>query len=205
MATIIAEKLTVGSRWPNVSDWRPLLLVPYHSEGMYDPDRHHRRSIRLRGYDYSQAGAYFVTLCVHGRECLLGEVAEREVRLSQIGALVEACWQELPRHYVHVDLGAFVVMPNHVHGVIVLTGDVGAGFKPAPTGSAGKRHALTEVVRALKTFSTRRVNTLREMPGLPLWQRNYYERVIRDEAELARISQYIIDNPASWADDEYHP
>ena len=159
----------------------------------------------MRGYDYSQAGAYFVTLCVHGRECLLGEVAEREVRLSQIGALVEACWQELPRHYAHVDLGAFVVMPNHVHGVIFLTADVGAGLKPAPTASTGKRHPLTEIVRALKTFSTRRVNTFRESPGLPVWQRNYYERVIRDEAELERINQYIVDNPASWADDEYHP
>ncbi len=180
------------------------LPIEQHSGSMYDPEIHHRRSIRVKGYDYSQAGAYFITMCVRERECLLGEVVDGKVQPSGIGAVVEACWRDLPRHYAHVDLGEFVIMPNHVHGIIILTSDVGdnvgAGFKPAPT----KRHGLTEVVRAFKTFSTRRINVLRETPGLQLWQRNYYERIIRDEAELGRISQYIVDNPARWLEDEYH-
>ncbi len=107
----------------------------------YDPGRHHRRSIRLKGYDYSQAGAYFVTICVADGQSLLGEVVDGVMRMSRFGEIVQTCWDDLPRHYPHVQLDAFVVMPNHVHGVIMLVDDdvpadsVGAGFKPAPKGN----------------------------------------------------------------------
>jgi len=101
----------------------------------YDPNRHHRRSIRLKNYDYSQAGAYFVTICTHGHIHLFGEVVDGEMRLNPFGEIVQAVWFDLPQHYGHVQLDAFVVMPNHVHGIIVLTADpvVGAGLNPAPT------------------------------------------------------------------------
>ncbi|MBC7234050.1 MAG: transposase [Chloroflexi bacterium] len=198
----------------------------------YDPDLQRRRSIRLKGYDYSQSGAYFVTICVQDRTCLFGEVINGEMRLNEWGQVVQAAWQDLPNHLSHVQLDEFVVMPNHVHGIIMITDDadhVGAGSKPTlragskPTPRAGlepaptttttvctdadtrKRHGLPEIVRQFKTFSARRINECRHTPGSPVWQRNYYEHVIRDEEDLQRIRQYIVDNPANWAKDEDNP
>lgn len=97
--------------------------------------KRNRRSIRLKGCDYSRAGAFFVTVCVQNRECLLGDIVDGKMMLNDAGRMVETVWDELPNHYGHVDLDSFVVMPNHVHGIIVLRGTVGAGFKPAPTGN----------------------------------------------------------------------
>ena len=167
------------------------------------------------------------------------------MRLSEAGRIVQAVWHELPRHYPHARLDAWVVMPNHVHGIVLLTsadaggvddGDgvvevgaglsagagagssakagvglsagVGAGLKPAPTGDGGggaPRHALPEIVRGFKTFSARRINALQGTQGSSFWQRNYYEHVIRNEAALNRIRQYIMDNPARWDDDPENP
>ncbi|MDP9371527.1 MAG: transposase [Chloroflexota bacterium] len=207
----------------------------------YDPRVHHRRSIRLKGYDYSQAGAYFVTICVRWRERLLGEVVDGETCPNAYGAIVARCWDDLPRHYPTVELDAFVVMPNHVHGVILLTnpvaGDVGAGLKPArsqaaalspasvatersgaglkpaPTGDGAivdemageKRRALSEIVRAFKTFSARRINEARGTAGSPVWQRGYWDHIIRNDRSLRRFQAYIIDNPARWEMDQLHP
>lgn len=169
----------------------------------YDPKKHHRRSIRLKGYDYSQAGAYFVTICVHGGQPLLGTIKDGRMLQNPNGALAEHAWFDLPNHYPHVELDAFVVMPNHVHGIIVLTDvDVGAGLKPAPT---TKRHGLSEIVRAFKTFSARRINKLRDATGNRFWQRNYYEHIVRNDMALDRIRQYIANNPAKWHNDKLHP
>ncbi len=165
---------------------------------------HRRRSIRLKGYDYSQAGAYSITVCTQYRACLFGEIVNGEMRHNDAGRMVHSVWDELPLHYSHVDLDAFVVMPNHVHGIIILTdtAGVGAGLKPAP---AAKRHGLPEIIRALKTFSARRINESRNAPGTPIWQRNYYEHIIRNDDALNRIRQYIADNPANWETDENNP
>jgi REP element-mobilizing transposase RayT len=100
----------------------------------YDPEKHHRRSIRLKGYDYTQPGAYFITICTHGRECLFGEIIDGEMHLNEAGQIVVQTWQDLPNHVPNVQLDAFVIMPNHVHGIIIITeraGGIGAGFKPA--------------------------------------------------------------------------
>jgi len=161
----------------------------------YDPERHNRRSIRLKNYDYTSAGAYFVTICVKNRECLLGNIADGTVQLNSYGEIVNTVWHGLPNYYPHIELDAWVVMPNHVHGIILLTNrstvaTVGAGLKPAPTGviaddqhpangdknhanSNQKRHGLPEIVRAFKTFSSRHINEMRQSPGTPVWQRNY--------------------------------
>ncbi|WP_295433997.1 transposase [uncultured Thiodictyon sp.] len=168
-----------------------------------------RGSMRLKGYDYAQAGAYFVTICVQDRLCLFGEVISGLFVSNQFGALVAQAWNDLPNHYPHVSLDQFVVMPNHVHGIIILT-DVGAGLKPAPTAiglnpAPSKRHALPEIIRALKTFSARRINEIRQSPGISVWQRNYYEHVIRSEADYTRIAEYIINNPCRWSEDSLHP
>jgi putative transposase len=174
---------------------------PYEVE-MYNPDEHHRKSIRLRNYDYTQAGAYFVTVCTHDAVCMLGAVVDGKVVLSNAGRIVERCWDNLPYHYPHVQLDAFVIMPNHVHGIIILMDYVGAGLKPAPTGL--RRHGVPEIVRAFKTFSSRSINQLRHTPGTPVWQRNYYEHVVHNEDDLREIRRYIDDNPARWAEDEYN-
>jgi len=178
----------------------------------YDPQRHRRRSIRLKGYDYSQPGAYFVTVCTHHLACLFGDVVDGEMELSDVGQIVQACWDDLSNHYQHVRLDAFVIMPNHVHGIIVLMDydnidNVGAGFKPAPTETPApvKRHGLPEIVRAFKTFSSRHINQWRGTPGTPVWQRNYYEHIIRDSNEFNHIRQYTTYNAARWLEDENHP
>ncbi|MFH1023991.1 MAG: transposase [Planctomycetota bacterium] len=166
-----------------------------------NPVAHDRRSIRLKGYDYAQAGAYFMTVCAHERRCVFGDVVDGEMRLNDAGCIVRTVWDALPEHYPHVQLDEFVIMPNHIHGIIVLS-DVGAGLKPAPT--LEKRHGLPEIVRAFKSFSARRINESCRTRGIPVWQRNYYEHVIRNDDDLNDIRSYIAANPAGWAADEYH-
>lgn len=166
----------------------------------YDPNRHHRRSIRLKGYDYSQAGAYFITLCTQDRACLFGKVVNGEMRLNDAGRMVLAEWNRLPERFPHLVLDAFVVMPNHVHGILVITDPaptvgatvVGATLVVAPTVGniigAFKSRVTVEYIRGVKTS------------GWPpfrgrLWQRNYYEHIIRNERALNAIRQYIMENP----------
>ena len=159
-----------------------------------------RRPLRLRGYDYAQAGAYFVTVCVQDRVSLFGDAADGEMRLNVLGSMVDAAWRALPQHYPHVHLDRFVVMPNHFHGIVVLrpVEDCGGGSQ------AGKRHGLPEIVRAFKTFSARRINEVRGTQGVPIWQRSYYEHVIRDEADYQRIAEYVAENPRRWSEDSLY-
>ncbi len=173
----------------------------------YNIKIHHRRSIRLQGYNYSRVGAYFVTICTKNRECLFGEVMDGQMQLNDVGKILQATWDALPDHYSHVELDAWVIMPNHAHGIIVLDSTVGAGLKPAPTTtkSAPTRHGLPEIVRALKTFSSRRINGLRQTPGAKIWQRNYWEHIVRNESEMNHIREYIQNNPGQWEMDRLHP
>ena len=193
----------------------------------FDPHKHHRRSIRLKGYDYTQPGAYFVTLCTWQRECLFGDVMGGEIRLNEMGRIVLHAWQDLPRHYPYLHLGAFCVMPNHVHAIMVLVeddpgrgGSEGSAFsmpdqawndalespeQPQTRPYTPVRHGLPELVRAFKSFSARRVNILRQTPGVPVWQRNYYEHIIRSEDEWRKIHDYILTNPARWDEDRENP
>ena len=169
-----------------------------------------RRLMRLQGFDYTRQGAYFITICTRNRECLLGDVGEGRMHLNEAGLFAQAAWEDLPRHYPHVALDAWTIMPNHVHGIVVLTERVkappeGSGLKPDPTNANAVRHGLPEVVRAFKTFSARRINVFRGAVGAPFWQRNYYEHVIRNEESLNRIRQYILDNPARWHEDPENP
>jgi len=169
-------------------------------------EQYHRRSIRLKDYDYAKAGAYFVTTCTWQREYAFGEIMNGLVQLNRRGEIVQAVWDDLPNHYALVQLDAFVVMPNHIHAIIVLEDNteqasVGAGLRPAPTtpSTLAARPALPEIVRAFKSFSARRINESRQTAGRPVWQRNYFEHVIRDERELITIRRYILNNPLQWA------
>ncbi len=184
---------------------------------------HNRRSIRLKGYDYTQPGAYLVTLVTQGRLSLFGEIVQDEMRVSKLGRIVQRAWLDLPCHYPYVLLDEFCLMPNHVHGIIVLTDDDGRGGSvddprlpgrqldlPTEVPSlaletrphkAASRQALSEVVRGFKSFSSRRINAVRHTEGTPVWQRNYYEHIIRNQAEWEQIRFYIRENLAHWLDD----
>ena len=167
-------------------------------------------SKRLPRHDYSQPGAYFITICAADRRCIFGEVADGEIRLNKNGLIVAEQWARLPSHYPDASLDEFVIMPNHVHGIICLSdgnpSSVGAGFKPARASQPTKRRdGLPEIIRGFKTFSSRRINQLRGTPGNPVWQRNYYEHVVRGEDDLDRIRRYIVENPLKWADDPENP
>ncbi len=171
----------------------------------YDPDTHARRSIRLPGYDYAQPGAYFVTLCVHQRECLLGEITDGEMMLNEFGRVVMECWPWLAKQYPHVTVDEWIVMPNHFHGILMIVDAVcRGGSRTAPTN--GTTHKpLGRLIGAFKTVSTKRINAIRDTPGLPVWQRNYYEHIIRNEEELNHIRQYIVANPRNWEFDQENP
>jgi REP element-mobilizing transposase RayT len=170
----------------------------------YNPEIHHRHSIRLKDYDYSRSGAYFLTLCTWRRECLLGDIADGEMLLNDMGRIVLEAWERLGTRYEHVHLGEWIIMPNHLHGIIVIDDyrrDSKGGSRTAPTG----RKPLGQLIGAFKTVSTKEVNRLRDNHGCPLWQRNYYERVIRNEGELLRACEYIVNNPMKWESDSDNP
>ncbi|MDO8750717.1 MAG: transposase [Dehalococcoidia bacterium] len=171
-------------------------------------ESHHRRSIRLPKYDYSLPGAYFITICTFQRLPLFGEIANGEMRLTPHGHAAQDCWRSLADHFSIVTLDAFVVMPNHVHGVLLLTSVGAQHAAPLPQQPSKPHvapHSLGAFVRGFKSAVTREVNALRQFPGVPVWQRNYYEHIIRDDDELNRIRQYIIDNPSKWNEDENNP
>ncbi|MFA5056129.1 MAG: transposase [Dehalococcoidia bacterium] len=172
----------------------------------YDPDIHHRRSRRLEGYDYSQAGAYFITVCTRNRECLFGDVIDGVMALSDVGRVVEEEWMKSADIRKEIELDAFVIMPNHIHGIIVIANDCRGVWLYAPTGTLrSPSRTIGALVRAFKSACTIRINDMRNSRGTPVWQRNYYEHVTRDEDDLNRIRQYVIDNPARWAEDENNP
>lgn len=162
----------------------------------FNPDIHHRRSIRLKEYDYSAIGAYFVTICAFQRECLFGDVVNGEMRLNECGMIIQDTWDDLPKHYSHVELDQFVIMPNHVHGIVVLN---------PVTETSSKRHGFPEIVRAFKSFSAKHINQLRDNPGCPVWQRNYFERVMRNDTDLSKAREYIVNNPIKWELDKENP
>jgi len=176
----------------------------------HNPDRHHRRSIRLKGYDYSTAGAYFVTLCVKGRENLLGDIVDDNMQLNEYGRIVETAWEWLGQQYPYVDLDEWVVMPNHLHSIIVICDDC-RGDSPEGDSRKGDsriaptRKPLGRLVGAFKTVSTKEINLIRGTPAATIWQRNYYEHIIRNEGELARIRKYIDENPLKWDLDQENP
>ena len=181
---------------------------------VYNPEIHHRRSLRLKGYDYSQTGAYYVTLVLERKLCLFGEVVGTEMQLNEAGKMVCGIWEALPNRFPTITIDIFIVMPNHLHGIIIINqhtdhkSTVGASLVDAQSEDA--LPALGTVIGAYKSLTTveytRGVKTMKWTPfPRRLWQRNYYEHVIRNDNSLNHIRQYIINNPGQWAFDRENP
>jgi REP element-mobilizing transposase RayT len=185
----------------------------------HNPQIHHRRSIRLQEYDYSQEGAYFVTICIHKKEILLGEIIEGQMVLNEYGELIRTEWLKTAQMRENILLDEFVVMPNHFHCIIVIA-DKGRGvLQYAPNGRSTLQRAPTAreqfgkpvsnsiptIVRLFKSTTTKQINQIRRSPGDAVWQRNYYEHIIRDEDDLIQIQEYIVNNPLKWQFDHENP
>ncbi|HLX11449.1 MAG TPA: transposase [Bacteroidota bacterium] len=164
----------------------------------------------MKGFDYTQGGAYFITICTHDQECLMGEVLAEEMKLNDFGQIVDEEWKITSNLRPSVELDEYVIMPDHLHGIIILTEQESNAqsrgtLQRAPTIERfGKptSNSIPTIVRLFKSASTARINKMRNMPGSPFWQRNYYERVIRNERELNAIRQYIYENPQrKWQKD----
>ena len=177
----------------------------------FDPQKHRRRSIRLKGYDYTQSGAYYITIVTYQRQHLFGEVVNGEMRLNELGQIARDEWFKtaLLRPYVELHEDEFVVMPNHAHGIIwihhnIVGAGVGAERRSVPTLIKPNvpPKSLGAIVRAYKSAVTYAVNALQNQHGAVLWQRNYYEHIIRDEKDLQAKRDYIMDNPLNWEDDD---
>ena len=175
---------------------------------------HNRRSIRVKGYDYTQPGYYFITLVAKNRYCIFGSIAESDIKLNEIGELVVSCWLRIPDNFEHTTLDEFILMPNHLHGIIVIEEAVGMGeafggipqnvdnissLNASPLQPIGtKSGSLGAIIQNFKSVSTRIVNKQFFKPGNKIWQRNYFERIIRNERELNAITCYIQQNPIRW-------
>jgi REP element-mobilizing transposase RayT len=191
----------------------------------YNPNIHHRRSIRLKGYDYSQAGLYFVTICVKNRECLFGNIADGEMILNDAGQMVESEWLKLPERFTNIVLHEYIVMPNHFHAILQIVGAtlvaaqnntvaqnnmIDATEKGQPQGIAPTRKTVGDMVGAFESITTvEYIRGVKNKNWKPfdgkLWQRNYWEHIICNEKSYQTISDYIINNPLKWNDDKLNP
>ena len=183
----------------------------------YDAEIHHRRSIRLKEY-YSQAGAYFATICTHERKFLFGDIFEGQMILNGFGKIAKTEWLRTAEIRKNIFIDEFIIMPNHLHGNIFICDPhdvraqaVGAHcnvpLHSAQTERFGKstHNSIPTIVKLFKSTVTKQINELRNTPGQPVWQLNYFERVIRDEDELNRIREYIRYNPLKWDEDRDNP
>ncbi len=179
-----------------------------------------RRSIRLKGYDYGQAGMYFVTICVKDRENLFGEIKNEEMILNELGKIVQEEWLKTPEIRKEIELDEFIIMPNHLHGIVIICTDdlVGAnGRSPLQLAESGRSplqirtngrsplrmqpKSVSSLMAGFKSSTNSKINLLRHSPCAPVWQRNYYEHIVRNEQSLDKIRNYIYNNPGSWPDD----
>jgi REP element-mobilizing transposase RayT len=212
-----------------------ITVVAFEAEALVSKtENFHRRSIRLKSYDYGSVGAYFITICAWKNECLFGSTGDGKIHLTSLGTIVEEEWLRTADLRANVRLDEYVIMPNHFHAIIWLTSERtgtedrsgksptdGRGTPTDGRGTACRAHpnfaipaekigqpiagTLPTIIRAFKSAVTVRVNKTRNSPGPPVWQRNYFERVVRDEEELHRFREYILLNPERWEEDKENP
>jgi putative transposase len=180
----------------------------------FNPDIYHRHTIRLKGHDYSQHGYYFVTICTQGKWCLFGKIEEKQMVFNDSGKMISRWWNELKNKFTNVEIDDYVIMPNHCHGIINIVDSAGADRCTCPdnnmgehTGSPLQERPISEVIKWFKTMTTNEyIRNVKQNYWQPfdgkLWQRNYYEQIIRDEASLQRVREYINMNPLQWQQDK---
>jgi REP element-mobilizing transposase RayT len=174
----------------------------------FDPEKHHRQSIRLRNYDYSQPGYYFLIICTHKKQCWLGEIKNDRMYLNQIGKIVAREWLHTPKIRPNVQLDEWVIMPNHLHGIVIINEHI-SGLVDEKITLSGARNeplrqesnSISSFVAGFKSAVSKRINLLRDNRDIPIWQRNYYESIIRDENALRVIREYIFNNSFQWKKD----
>ena len=176
----------------------------------YDSQKYRRRSIRLKDYDYSQAGAYFITICAYNRACIFGDILEGQIKLNQYGEIVNLEWLKTNNMRTNLVLDAYIVMPNHIHGIISISHfdhRMGTMQRAHTFEHFGKpvSNSIPTIIRLFKSSVTKQINALRGTPGVPVWQRNYYEHVIRNEDDLSEIREYILNNALKWDLDSENP
>lgn len=198
----------------------------------YDPQKHNRQSPRMQGYDYGSPGWYFVTICTHDRQCIFGEIIDGKMALNKCGRIAQQEWKKTESIRDNVILDAFVIMPNHMHGIVGIVdsdNNVGAYRHTPPhrhtplrdtksSTESGSRNenqngrkfqspskTLGAIVRGYKSAVTTQINKKQDATGQSVWQRNYHDHIIRDEQSLERIRYYIIHNPAQWQEDQNNP
>ncbi|MBN2435143.1 MAG: transposase [Spirochaetes bacterium] len=179
---------------------------------MSNNQKYRRRSIRLKGYDYTRPGYYYITICTYNRECIFGKIVNKKMILNQYGQIACDCWSQIPVHFETVKLHAFVIMPNHLHGILEIkthsapVGSRHAVTQPGRTEQFGKPvpGSIPTIIRGYKSAVTNRINDVRSRHAVPsqpcksVWQRNYYEHIIRDDKSFWIISRYIKNNPANY-------
>ena len=161
---------------------------------MYDPEIHHRRTIRLQEYDYSADGLYFITICTYQHRNILGKIIDNKVTLSHKGEIVKQVWHELNTKFPNIFCHEYVIMPNHFHGIIQIRNDFEGGQTPPL-----RRIKLGNVIAFFKYRTTKLINS-----GITFWQRNYYEHIIRNQHSYEEIAAYIIENPLNWKNDQLY-
>ncbi|NQV17320.1 MAG: transposase [Armatimonadetes bacterium] len=184
----------------------------------------HSRSIRLHNYDYSQSGAYFITICTHQREWLFGEIRNEKMLLNEFGNIARNEWIETPKIRPNIELGEFIIMPNHIHGIIWIKDNLSKSVLGGGEGKVDSKGVLQyapttiptvptftspsktigAIIRGYKSSVTKQINIIRKLPGFAVWQRNYYEHIIRNERDLNNITQYIKFNPSNWDKDDLY-
>lgn len=189
-----------------------------------DKEVHNRKSVRLKEYDYAQSGLYFVTVCTFNKECLFGKIKNGAMVINNYGEIVRDEWVETKNIRDDIKLHQFVIMPNHIHGIIEITQHTitpqicrGVSHTPVmehvPNESNGAHsntplrspsRTVGAIIRGVKSAATKRINKIRQTPGAKLWQRNYYDHIIRNEKSYLEISEYIINNPLRWHEDKFY-
>jgi len=194
----------------------------------YNPDIHKRQSIRLKGYDYSQSGLYFITICCYERECLFGNIINSQMILNNFGQLIKEEWLKSAEIRKEIELDDFVIMPNHFHGIVIINQEINSDFmkndvdfqdnnvgangrsplhqiQSSPPKISMKPKSISSLIAGFKSATTKKINIIRNTPQNPVWQRNYYDHIIRNDESLTRIREYIQNNPLSWENDQLHP
>ena len=156
----------------------------------YNPNKYHRKTVRLKEYDYTKEGMYFVTICIKNREYLLGEIIDADIILSEYGEIIKEELLKLSERFKDIEIYSYVIMPNHIHSIIENLGN--------------NKNRLGNVLKTFKSVTSIRCNNINKTRGISIWQRNYYEHIVRNEKELYKILEYIKYNPLNWNNDKYN-